>query len=170
MSVEQIFRELSAHVLEGVMFHVEMADYYTFLDLRKYAEEHEEHAKSEMTSYRCLCLYYMNHYNQFIEESQFANPGAIPQLWRTYKKQDIDSSAKKQAVKSGVEKWVAWETETKELYQRLYEELENYGDFTAARHVLDLASDVDYELAEAQHKQLALASVDYDLVYIMEQN
>lgn len=168
MSIEQIFKELSAHMLEGIMFHLEMTDYYSFLALRRYSQDHENHAKSEMTAYREICDYYMNHCNQFIEEPQLTRPEVVPQLWRTYKRQDVDVSARKQAVKNGVEKWISWETETKELYQRLYEELENIGELAAACRVLILVQDVDYELAAAQQKKLELDAVDYDMTYILE--
>ena len=41
-SVEDIFANLSAHMIEGLMIHDQMASYYKFLNLRSYAECHEE--------------------------------------------------------------------------------------------------------------------------------
>ena len=32
MTVEEIFRDLSAHMVKGVMIHEQLADYYDFLE------------------------------------------------------------------------------------------------------------------------------------------
>lgn len=41
MTVEEIFTELSAHMIQGLMFHDQINSYYLFLGLNKYACDHE---------------------------------------------------------------------------------------------------------------------------------
>ncbi len=34
MTIEEIFSEISKHMIEGIMIHAQMADYYNFLGLK----------------------------------------------------------------------------------------------------------------------------------------
>lgn len=169
MSIGEIFKSIIAHQLEGVMFHVEMADYYSFLSLSGYAAEQEKHAREEMASYRLMSRYYTEHYNRLVGKPEFNDPAVIPDVWGNYRRQDVDASTKRQAVKAGFEKWTTWETETKALYQSLYKELIKADDYAGAFRVEQLVRSVDDELAGAQARQLALELVDYDAVYIADQ-
>mgnify|MGYP007101834086 FL=1 len=171
MTVEEIFRDLSSHIIKGVMLHEQMADYYDFLNLHGYKRCHEYHMHCEMKSLRRLHRYFINHFNRLIEENTFDNPDAVPSSWYRYTRQDVDANTKRNAVKSGIEKWVAWEDETKKLYQKMYTELMTIGEVAAAKKVACLVHDVDCELKWAQRKHIDLMTVDYSISYIIgEQN
>ena len=43
MTIEEIFSELAAHAIEGMMVHDQMMSYYCFLNLKTYAKCHEDH-------------------------------------------------------------------------------------------------------------------------------
>ena len=43
MTLEEIFSELAAHAIEGMMIHDQMITYYCFLSLKGYAKCHEYH-------------------------------------------------------------------------------------------------------------------------------
>ena len=171
MTVEEIFRDLSTHGIKGVMLHEQMADYYDFLNLHGYKRCHEYHMFCEMKALRKLHRYFINHFNRLIEEDAFENPDAIPSSWYRYKRQDVDANTKRSAVKSGIEKWVSWEEETKDLYQKMYKELMDIGEVAAAKKVACMVHDVDCELKWAQRKHIDLVTADYSISYIMgEQN
>lgn len=171
MTVEEIFKEISAHMIKGVMIHEQLSDYYDFLNLHGYKRCHEYHAKCEMKGMRKLHRYFINHYNRLIEEDVIENPNVIPVSWYRYTRQDVETGTKRNAVKTAVEKWVSWEQETKDLYEKMYRELMELGEVTTANKLSCYIHDVDKELKYATRKHINLVNVDYDLMYIlMEQD
>ena len=165
--MEQIFAKLRARMLEGMVFHDEMCKYWSFLNLPEYAENHERHYAEESKGYRELSRYYMEHHNKFIPILPMNRPDVIPQSWYQAKRQDVDRGTKQSGIKSGIEKWVAWETETKAIYQDCYLSLIENGEPAAAEFVLKYLMDVDEELKCATEKHLTLESVGYDLGYVL---
>lgn len=134
-----------------------------------YKRMHEYHMYREMKSMRKLHRYFINHFNKLIEEEIIENPDVIPSSWYRYTRQEVDTNAKRNAVKSGIERWVAWETETKDLYEKMYNELVSIGEVAAAKKVTCLIYDVDCELKWAQRKHIDLLATDYSIPYIMGQ-
>ena len=82
-------------------------------------------------------------------------------------RQDVDANTKRNAVRSGLEKWIAWEKETKELYERMYKELIEIGEVASACKIKRFLKNVDKELKKAQRYQLNKMAVDYDMVTII---
>ena len=167
MTIEDIFSEISAHFIQGLMFHDQMANYYDFLQLRGYKRCHEYHFKTESCNYRKLNRYYLNHYNKLIPEKRVEDPKAIPDNWYMYSRSDVDIQTKKNAIKSGVAKWVSWEKDTKEMLEDFYCEMLELNEISSALFLQEFIKDVDRELKYAERKQLDLASVDYDMTYIL---
>ena len=169
MTVSEIFSELSAHFIKGMMLHDQTANYYDFLQLRGFKRCHEYHFKVESCSYRKLNRYYINHYHQLIPESKDDNPDIIPNTWYKYSRFDVDVQTKKNAIKTAMDKWVSWEKSTKEKLEGYYCELLDLNEISTAIFLTQFIEDVDCELKWAERKQLDLMSVDYDMSYIMEQ-
>lgn len=167
MVVGEIFAKLKNHMLEGMVFHDQMARYYDFLNLKGYKRCHEYHYFEETVGYRKLCRYFMNHYQMFIPFSNMDNPKVIPESWYRYTRQEVDTGTKKSAIKTGIEKWVKWEKETKQLYQDMHKELMNIGEIAAAKKVGCYVCDVDYELKYAERRHIDLESINYDLPTIV---
>lgn len=167
MIIEEIFAKLKNHMLEGMVFHDQMARYYDFLNLKGYKRCHEYHYFDETLGYRRLCRYFMNHYHMFIPFDDMDNPRVIPESWYKYTRQEVDTGTKKSAVKAGIEKWVKWEHETKDLYQKMYQELMNIGEVAAAEMLACYVKDVNCELKYAERKHIDLESVNYDLPTIV---
>lgn len=167
MTVEEIFSELSSHMIKGLMIHDQMSDYYDFLSLRGYKRCHEYHYKKEMCSYRKLHRYFINHFGKLIEEKRIDDPEAIPSSWYRYTRKEVDANTKRNAVKTGIEKWVAWEKETKTLYEQMYRELIDAKAEAAAIFLQQFIKDVDCELKWAERKAIELDAVDYSLAFII---
>ena len=167
MTVEEIFSQISKHMIEGVMIHAQMADYYSFLGLKGYSKCHEYHFISENSNFRKLSWYYLKHFNKLIPEMPNNNPNVIPTAWFKYKRQEVDTSTRKTAIQGGIEKWVNWEYNTKMFYQNMYKELINLNEIAAACEIKKYIMDVDEELAHAQQKHLEDKSIDYDIFDIM---
>lgn len=167
MTVDELFSSLSSHMIKGLMLHDQMSDYYDFLSLRGYKRCHECHYKTEMRGYRKLHRYFINHYGKLIEEGRVDDPQAIPSSWYRYTRKEVDANTKRSAVRTGVEKWIAWEKETKSKYEDAYRELVNMGEEAAAIFMQDYIKSVDCELKMAERKALDLEAVDYSLGFIV---
>ena len=169
MTVEEIFKELSSHMIKGIMTHEELANYYDFLSLKGYKRCHEYHAMSEMCGYRQLCRYYINHYSKLMPDVRIEQPEVVPDNWYSHVREDVDTSTKKNAVKNGLSMWISWERETKTLYQQMYKELLDLGEVASAHMLLDFVKSVDCELKKAERYMLNKIATGFDIVNILEE-
>jgi len=168
MTVDEIFSQIGQRMVEGLMAHSQLADYYNFLGLRGFYRCHKYHYFIENKNYKCVSDYYMKHYNKLLAERRFSNPNIIPENWYKYSRLDVTNANRKGFVQAGIEKWVNWEFDTKKLYEAYYKDLLDMGEEAAAIEVAKYLKDVDEELAEAWQKNLELKCVDYDINQIMD--
>lgn len=167
MTVEEIYQGLSERKLKGVMLHEYYTDYFNFLNLHGYKRMSEYHAKHEMKSFRKLHRYFIDHYNKLVPDIRFENEEIIPASWYQYKRQDVDTNTKKNAVKMAFEKWEKWEEETLKYYEKMYSELLDLDEIASAKRVGKMVKDVSHELKWVTRKKLDLASADYSISYIL---
>ena len=163
MTVDEIFRDLTAHAIQGMMAHDQFANYYDFLGLNGYKRCHEYHFMRETCSYRKLCRYFVSHYNKLVPYKEVDDPEVIPNSWYNYKRQDVDATTKKNAVKSALSKWIEWEMSTKRLYESMYKELMELGEVASACFVKELIEDVSCELKKAEGYMLNKSTTGFDL-------
>lgn len=168
MTIETIFQELANHMIEGTMLHQQLIHYYDFLHLQGYSKCHEYHYLEQDCGYRKLCHYFIEHYNKLIELQTVKRIDIIPSLWYRHKREDVDTQLKRQAIEKGMEIWVSWQKDTKEFYQKKFQELMQLGQIAAAMFFKDYICDVDNELKCAEGKFLDLKAVNYDIVMILE--
>lgn len=169
MTVQEIFADLSQHMIKGIMIHEQFANYYDFLGLSGYSKCHEYHYLCETAQHRKLNRYFIEHFNQLIEEKRVEDPEVIPDGWYRYIRQDVDPATKSNAVKSGLESWERWETETKQLYERMYVELFNLGEIAAASLVKEFICDVNHELKKVQKYRLCKTATLYNIEGIISE-
>lgn len=168
MSVEDIFAEISEHMLKGLMFHEEMANYFAFLCLEGYSDCHEHHYREESKSYRKVTSYYISHYNQLIpKRGRLETPQLIPNTWYGHDRKDVDANIKRNAIREAFQSWVDWEKETKQLYESKRKELCEMKEVAAALFIDCFIRDVDNELKDAQTEMLNLMAINFDMPYIM---
>lgn len=163
MELKEIYSKLSEHMIQGMMFHDQMSNYYDFLGLQGYKRCHEYHFLAETLNYRCLCRYFINHHNMLIPETRFDNTSVIPESWYSHVRSDVDVATKKNAVKTGLTKWVEWERDTKRFYQQMYQELMNIGEVASACKVECFIKDVDKELKKAERYWLNKEAIEYNI-------
>lgn len=168
MSVEDIFSDIVAHSTEGMMFHDQLAGYFEFIGLQGFAMEQKARLAEETAEHIRITSYIIDNYNILPREQELKNPSVIPQSWYRYKRQDVDSNTRRNAVKEGYERWVAWEQETKALYEEHAKELYDNGAVAASIVVGNLADGVSRELATAEQEKLQLEAMEYDLTGIIE--
>lgn len=169
MTVDEIFTELASHMIKGMMIHEQLANYYDFLGLEGYRMCHEYHFKHETCNYRKLCHYYITHYNKLISDERIEDPKVVPDSWYKYSRSDVDMATKKTSVKTGLTKWVTWESETKKLYEKAYKDLMELGEVAGALYIQEFVCDVDHELKKAKQYWLDKEAVSYDMEVIMSE-
>ena len=168
MTVEEIFSEISAHMIKGLMVHDQMAKYYCFLNLKGYSKCHKYHYLCENKDYMDLNHYYHRHHSKLIKEKPVTDPKLIPNSWYSYTREDVDITTKRNSVKTGLEKWIQWEEDTLALYSKMYKELFALGEIADAEYVADLIEDVSDELAQAKSLYIKKKSTDFDIISIMD--
>jgi hypothetical protein len=169
MTVEEVFATISAHMIEGMMTHEALANYYDFLGLKGYKRCQEYHYLDETISHRSINRYFINHHGKLIPEKKVDDPEIIPDSWYDHVREDVDTSTKRKAIKDAYSKWQNWEIETLSLYKDLCKELCDLGEFADVKKVEDLICDVSCELKFLERDILNLEAVDYDIIYIIEQ-
>ena len=169
MTIDEIFNQLSNHMVEGLMFHSQLSDYFGFLGLKGYQICHKYRYFDENKNYRKISSYYLCHYDKLIPNTPIKNPNLIPTSWYQYTRHDVDIQTRKNAIQAGIEKWVNWESATKKLYESLYGELIKIGEVSAAKELSSYIRDVDFELAEAYQEHLNLVAIDFDISDIIQE-
>ena len=169
MTCEEVFQEIAGHMIEGMMFHQQLSEYYEFLGLPGYAECHNYHFMDESCMYHDLCKYYIVHYNKLLPSDSLKDPQVIPSSWYKYSRADVDVTTKRRAVQTGLEKWVAWERETKALYEQMYKELLDSNDIAAAHEVKQLIKAVTKEVEKSELYHLNKQATDYDMESIIQE-
>lgn len=169
MTSEEIFLSAINHMVEGIMIHEELSNYYLFLGLPAYSKCHEKHYHKENKSYKKLYNYYIKTYNKLIPNIKVDVPEIIPKTWYQYSRQDVDMKTKQTSIKQGLEKWYKWETDTYNLYQKLYQESLKIDKVCDAMEFQKLICDVKEELDEITQYHLNKLSTNYDMVYIIEE-
>lgn len=171
MDVKEIYSKIANHMIEGLMIHEELANYYDFLGLKGYKRCHEYHYIKETLNYRTLCRYFINHHNMLIPDTRVDTPDVIPASWYSHVRSDVDVATKQNAVKTGLTKWVEWERETKKLYQDMYKELIDIDEVASAMKIKCFIDDVDCELKKAERYWLNKEAIGYNMSSIIaEQN
>lgn len=168
MELRDIFSEISSHAIKGMMFHDQLASYFGFLSLNGFKKEQEDRFISESMEYRRIMDYFVSHYNQLIPEAEIENPSVIPSGWYGHKREDVDTSTRRSAVKEAYDHWITWERETKSLYEKSVKELHDMGFIAASLAVSSMVASVDHELALAEQKRMELEACDYDSVFILD--
>lgn len=163
MKLSEIFSQISAHQIEGMMLHDQMADAFAFLALPGFEKLHERQYMNESREMRCLHRYYIKHMDVLMEEGRPEDPHVIPRSWAGYARQQVTTDAKRKAVRELMERWVRWETETRGMYQECVHHLNEHGEVAAACEVKRLLLDVDEELCRAKELHLRLEAVMYDM-------
>ena len=169
MELKEIYSGLSEHMIQGMMLHDQLANYYDFLGLKGYKRCHEYHFLAETLNYRSLNRYFINHHNMLIPETRFDNESVIPESWYNHVRSDVDMATKKNAVKTGLTKWVEWERKTKDYYQQMYIELLDMGEVASACKIKCFVKDVDKELKKAERYWLNKEAIGYDMSVIIEE-
>lgn len=158
MPVIDVFAKVSDHLIDGMMMHGQMADYYNFLGLDGFKRLHEYHFSCETISMRRIHRYFIDHCNQLLPAANTERHDVIPVAWSNFTRQAVKSETKSKAVETGMREWCEWEHETKELYAKSAKDLYDAGEVAAADAICELVRDVDNECKYADRLALKLSA------------
>ena len=167
MTVPDIFGQISNRMIEGLITHSQLADYFGFLGFEGYQECHLYHFQEENNNYKKIAKYYLKHYNKILVEKPFKNPNVIPEDQQQFTREQVSNDIKKNGLQVGFDKQVTQEKETKKFYENHYQNLINNNEVAAAYELATYITDVDFELAEAEQEQLKLGGMDYSVLDIL---
>lgn len=169
MEKNNIFREINKIQIENIMRHSELIQYFCFLNLGGYANIQKDALSEELNRNIELNEWYIKHCNKLIHNDVQSNTPIIPQSWYQYKRQDVSSSDKKNAVKSAFTQWYNWEVQTKTRFEEFYSDLLSQKLIPEAEYLKNLILDVDSEIKDIEDHMLDLNSASFDINFILSQ-
>lgn len=107
-------REVLNHQLEGVMFHSDMVLLYTLLNCKEMCKVHYKQLFSEMKTHTCTAKDMIKRYGRIIE----AKPTEKISVYTSDTVPETEEEVEKLKTLAFNE-WIAWEHETKELYEKM---------------------------------------------------
>ena len=154
--VHEIFAQISAHQVEGMMLHSDMADYFTFLGAEKMAQLHAERFCKEAKCMHKTHEYFIMHYGEILRPEAVEAHSRIPAAWDNVRRSEVESEARHKAIREGVQMWHAWEHKTKELYQKAYMEMQAAGEIASAMWLSKIICAADEEATRAESLRIQM--------------
>lgn len=169
-AVEDIFKKLSLHMVEGVMIHEEMANYFAFLGLNGYETIQAERYLDESKNLDNLYSFYIKYFGRLMPRLEISKiPQIIPDSFYNHSTSELSTNDIRQSVKAIYERWYSWEEETKLLLEQSYTGLRDANnEVSASIVVMEMLKDVNKELDMVKNKLHKLRSTNYDILFIME--
>lgn len=170
MTIDESFNSVIDRTLGGIMMHAQLYNYFNFLGLEGYAECQKYRYYDESNHYVKLCEYFVKHCNKIPAENKINNQSIVPADWKMHMRFDVDASIRKSSIKTGIEKWVQWERDTKAFFEQCYQNLINLNEIAVAEKIKECICHVDNELSKAEQKMIELKAIDFNISdIIMEQ-
>lgn len=163
MIATDVLSKIEQHQISGVMLHKNMMTAYDFLGLRSFKRLHEYRMFCELEEADRTMRYAINHYNRILPDGHPTAPFVVPADWVNVDRMSITNENRRKYLKIMMEKWVAWERNTKDAMQKLYKELLDAGEIATAKKVLRLVCDSDHELKNAERLYIKLVENEFDL-------
>lgn len=170
MPFEEICKLVAQRLLQGCMNHQQFANYYDFLGLEGYKFFHDYHFFEEMHGYREFMSYYIEQYDKLITDYVSQSLTAftiIPNNWYDYLREDMDINTRRSAVKSGIEKYLRWQKETKKFLEDMYSQCIQQGFIGMSICIKKHICSVEEQIQKANRTYLELKATDYDLPTIV---
>lgn len=166
MTIEEIGSSIAERLLEGAMKHDQFANYYAFLGFQGYKLCHEYHCFEENCNYRKFVSYFIQQYDKLISTfslGSFNSPSIIPDTWYGFNRGNVDINTCRNAVKTGLEKYVQWEVQTKRFFEDMSIQAMNMNEMGLVIKLEELICDVEKEIEKAKKQHLLIKATDYDL-------
>lgn len=168
MQVDEIFKDIRDHMLQGVMMHSQLTDIACITNIDfLYCQQKLRH-EEESDNLKEFEKYYINNYDKILQPMTSFKSIIPKEVLGSYENtvkmnHEMISTCAEYIMKT----WVDWESESKTLYSMRYLNLFDMHEIAASQVVKDLIVDVDQELTIAKRLQQLLSSVNYDISSIL---
>ena len=165
-----IFSDVSAHQIQGIMLHSSWSDYFAFLGLDGFKCLHEYRYMEESENMRMIRRYFIEHYNELPIDTRIDSDISPYVPYSNETRFAISSSTKQMHTQISLEGWVKWERESKQMFEQAYKELSDMGEIAGSNAVEKLVNETDKELCCAEQLLLQMKMTDFDTnVIVLEQ-
>ena len=123
-----------------------------------------------MFNYREFITYYIDHQDRLVQDfspNSLTSFNIIPDNWYSYTRDDMDTSTRRNAVKSGIEKYVHWEKETKKFLEDMYSQSIQQGFIGISIQIKKCIKSVEEEIKHANKTYLEIKATEYDMPTIV---
>lgn len=166
-SCAEAYAVVNSRQITALMLHDDMADLFDFLGLHGFKRMHEYQYLMESAEHRALKRYYINHHNMLLPENELTPVSVIPKDWVNHTRMEVTPSVRKQYTKMAMEEYHKWESETKDIYNKMAYYLMDWQKVADFNKINCLIADVDMELKYLQRLCIELKAVDYDPSYLL---
>lgn len=161
-----VYGIINARQIKALMFHSEMADMFGFLGLEGFKCMHEYQFLSESAGHRATKSYYLSHHDKILSDDEVKSIDIVPDDWTQYNRMDVTPNVRRQHTEKAMKEYVAWETDTKEIYSECASYFLAWHKIADFKRVQCLIEDVSCELKRLKELYLKLRAADYSLDYI----
>ena len=149
---------------EGVMYHDEMVDYYTFLNLNVLKNVHKKQTKEELCNLQKIKCDFITTFG-ILPVYTATDPKVIPAEWKTKTTKDVDEASLKVLIKSSLNDYLNWEEQTCDVYKSVAHILKENMHFPLYRKVCDLIEEVENEKQKVKNLITEAATCGYHPSY-----
>lgn len=147
-------------LLEGVMFHSDMADSFQFLGLEGFAQWQSQQMENELKELNCLKNYAITHYHMLLDLREAKQEKQIiPTKWYTQSALNVEAVDIVNNLKELLTCYISWEQEVIETIQN---QLGNKDD----EIVKEMLQSAECELEKVITLRQRMQITNYNLVYI----
>lgn len=144
MNVMDIISTAVRHMVEGLMFHDQMMQFFLYMGLPGLARLQEKRYLSESKAMARLQRYAVQAYGTIPSDSGTNARDYIPSTWRDSPRNLVDLRGMENA-RVALETWEGWEADTCKLYGQLYFQAGEIRDAAASETLAELVRDADKE-------------------------
>lgn len=144
MNVMDIISAAVRHMVEGLMFHDQMMQFFLYLGMPGLARLQEKRYLDESRAMAELQQYAIRAYGMIASDSGTSARDYIPSTWRDSPRNLVDLRGTEDA-RVALETWEGWEADTRKLYGQLYFQAGEIRDAAASERLAELVRDADKE-------------------------
>ena len=160
MTCQEAMLAIIKRQTEGLMYHDEMTDYYTFLNLGLLKKIHRRQTEEELRALQKVKCDFITAFGVF-PDYDITDPKAIPASWMQKTSDEADEPSLKILIQANLMKYLQWEEETCKIYKASAKTLKENMNFHLHREVCEMIEDVQKEIHEIKELQSEAMLYDY---------
>ena len=164
MDCKEAMLNIIRRQVEGVMYHDEMVDYYTFLNLNVLKNVHKKQTKEELSNLQKTKSNFIKIFG-ILPVYTATDPKVIPTDWEMKTAKDIDELSLRVLIESSLNDYLDWEEQTCEVYKNAACILKDNLHFLLYRKVCSLVEEVENEKQKVKNLIAEATTYDYNPTY-----